>query len=74
MSYDYGSGTSCSAPVVTGVIGLWMQIYKDLFLNQNLNAASAKTLMVHSASEAGNVGPDPWFGWGYINAQKVQNY
>lgn len=70
VSYDYGSGTSYSAPVVTGVIGLWMQIYKDLFLNQNLNAASAKTLMVHSASEAGNVGPDAWFGWGYINAQK----
>lgn len=69
-SYDYGSGTSYSAPVVTGVIGLWTQIYKDLFAGQLLNAASAKTLMVHSASEAGNVGPDPWFGWGYINAKK----
>ncbi|MBK1896098.1 S8 family serine peptidase [Chryseobacterium paridis] len=68
--YDYGSGTSYSAPVVTGVIGLWTQIYKDLFANQLLNAASAKTLMIHSASEAGNVGPDPWFGWGYINAKK----
>ncbi|WP_261511658.1 S8 family peptidase [Chryseobacterium paludis] len=70
VKYDYGSGTSYSAPVVTGVIGLWTQIYKDLFSNQLLNAASAKTLMVHSASEAGNVGPDPWFGWGYINARK----
>ncbi len=69
-SYEYGSGTSYSAPVVTGVIGLWMQISKDLFSGQSLNAASAKTLMVHSASEAGNVGPDPWFGWGYINAKK----
>ncbi|MDQ1097858.1 MULTISPECIES: S8 family peptidase [Chryseobacterium] len=69
-TYDYGSGTSYSAPVVTGVIGLWMQISKDLFSGQSLNAASAKTLMVHSASEAGNIGPDPWFGWGYINAKK----
>jgi hypothetical protein len=68
--FDFGSGTSYSAPVVTGVIGLWTQIYKELFANQLLNAASAKTLMVHSASEAGNVGPDPWFGWGYINAKK----
>ncbi|KFF03608.1 S8 family peptidase [Chryseobacterium luteum] len=68
--YSYGSGTSYSAPVVTGVIGLWTQINKDLFSNQLLNAASAKTLMIHSASEAGNVGPDPWFGWGYINAKK----
>ncbi|MFP3598090.1 S8 family peptidase [Chryseobacterium sp. SIMBA_029] len=70
ISYDYGSGTSYSAPVVTGVIGLWTQINKDLFSNQVLNASSAKTLMIHSASEAGNIGPDPLFGWGYINAKK----
>lgn len=69
-TYSYGSGTSYSAPVVTGVIGLWTQVNKELFSNQLLNAASAKTLMIHSASEAGNVGPDPWFGWGYINAKK----
>lgn len=65
-----GSGTSYSAPIVSGIIGLWMQIYKQLFPNLELNAASAKTLMVHSASEAGTVGPDPWNGWGYINSKK----
>ncbi|PWN66461.1 S8 family peptidase [Chryseobacterium oncorhynchi] len=65
-----GSGTSYSAPVVTGIIGLWTQINKQLFDNTELKAASAKTLMIHSASEAGNVGPDPHFGWGFINAKK----
>lgn len=65
-----GNGTSFSAPVVTGIIGLWTQINKQLFNNAELNASSAKTLMIHSASEAGNVGPDPHFGWGFINAQK----
>jgi hypothetical protein len=65
-----GSGTSYSAPIVSGIIALWMQIYKQLFPNLELNAASAKTLMVHSASEAGTVGPDPWNGWGYINSKK----
>lgn len=65
-----GSGTSFSAPVVTGIIGLWTQINKQLFNNALLNAASAKVLTVHSASEAGNVGPDPHFGWGFINAKK----
>lgn len=65
-----GSGTSFSAPVITGVIGLWTQINKQLFAGAELNAASAKVLTVHSASEAGNVGPDPWFGWGFINAKK----
>lgn len=68
-SITIGSGTSYSAPIVTGVIGLWEQINKQLF-NTELNAASAKTLMIHSAAEAGNIGPDPWFGWGYIDAKK----
>lgn len=65
-----GSGTSFSAPIVTGIIGLWTQINKQLFNNALLNASSAKVLTIHSASEAGNVGPDPWFGWGFINAKK----
>ncbi|WP_027378283.1 S8 family peptidase [Chryseobacterium daeguense] len=65
-----GSGTSYSGPIVTGIIGVWMQVYKQLFPTLELNAASAKTLMIHSASEAGTVGPDPWNGWGYINSKK----
>lgn len=65
-----GSGTSFSAPIVTGIIGLWTQINKQLFSNALLNASSAKVLTIHSASEAGNIGPDPQFGWGFINAKK----
>lgn len=65
-----GSGTSFSAPIVTGIIGLWTQINKQLFNNALLSASSAKVLTIHSASEAGNIGPDPQFGWGFINAQK----
>ncbi|QCX53825.1 S8 family peptidase [Elizabethkingia sp. JS20170427COW] len=65
-----GSGTSYSAPIVTGIIGLWMQINKQLFNGEELNASTAKTLMVHSAAEAGNIGPDPHFGWGFIDAKK----
>lgn len=65
-----GSGTSFSAPIVTGIIGLWTQINKQLFNNALLNASSAKVLTIHSASEAGNIGPDPHFGWGFINAKK----
>ncbi|MDR2238477.1 MAG: S8 family peptidase [Chryseobacterium sp.] len=65
-----GSGTSFSAPIVTGIIGLWTQINKQLFNNAILNAASAKVLTIHSAAEAGNIGPDPHFGWGFIDAKK----
>ena len=69
-SYQKGNGTSYSAPQVTGIIGLWSQIYQSLFAGQKLNAASAKNLLIHTAQEAGNVGPDVWYGWGFVDAKK----
>lgn len=69
-SWAMGDGTSFSAPQVTGIIGLWLQIHKDLFSGKMLNAASAKALLIHSAQEAGNKGPDAWFGWGFADAKK----
>lgn len=69
--YTQGSGTSYSAPNVTGIIGLWNTIYSSLFNHQNLNAAKAKTLLLHSAQEAGyHPGPDAWYGWGFADAKK----
>ncbi|WP_018674635.1 S8 family peptidase [Riemerella columbina] len=68
--WGMGDGTSFSAPQVTGIIGLWSQIYKDLFQGSELNAASAKALLIHSAQDAGNVGPDVWYGWGFADAKK----
>lgn len=67
-TYSDGSGTSFSGPVVTGIIGLWTQISQEL-LGKPLNAATAKTLVVHSAKEAGNKGPDAWYGWGFADAK-----
>lgn len=71
QTYSYGNGTSFSAPQVTGIIGLWNEAHKTLFNNTLLNAATAKTLLVHSAAEAGTTtGPDAHFGWGFVDAKK----
>lgn len=68
--WGQGPGTSFASPMVMGIIGLWSQIHKDLF-GSALNASTAKTLMAHSAHEAGtSPGPDVVFGWGYIDAQR----
>ena len=69
-TYNIGNGTSFSAPQVTGILGLWSQIYQSLFAGQKLNAASAKNLLIHTAQEAGNIGPDVWYGWGFVDAKK----
>lgn len=64
------NGTSFSAPQVTGVIGLWEEAHRSLFNGESLNATSAKNLLIHSALEAGNIGPDVWYGWGFADAKK----
>lgn len=70
--YGYSSGTSMSSPGVTGTLLLVQQHYGMLHDEEFMNAATLKGLMSHTADEAGQYdGPDPRFGWGLINAEKM---
>ena len=72
---DYGnkSGTSMSAPAVTGAIGLLTQHWRNLTSpTAVLRSATNKALLIHTADEAGpNPGPDYQFGWGLVNIRKA---
>lgn len=74
ISYTSGSGTSFSAPKVTGIIGQITQLKRNL-INDNqfyYFADETKALIIHSAMEAGDHdGPDNWFGWGMVDAKKA---
>ena len=71
-SYGNSSGTSMSSPGVTGTLLLVQQYYGNLHDEEFMNAATLKGLMSHTADEAGQYdGPDPKFGWGLINAEKM---
>ncbi len=66
------SGTSYATPAVTGVATLLQQYYKTK--NQNyMTAATLKGLLLHTADDAGNKGPDYQFGWGIVNAEVAAN-
>jgi hypothetical protein len=67
-AYATYSGTSMSAPSVTGSIALLLQHQKNLHGTQRLRASTIKALLLHTADEAGPApGPDFMHGWGLMN-------
>lgn len=71
-SYATLSGTSMAAPNVTGTLLLLQQYYNQL-KGSYMRASTLKGLACHTADDAGNVGPDPIFGWGLLNARDAAN-
>lgn len=64
------TGTSMAAPNVTGTL-LLLQQHQNNLTNSFMKAATLKGLACHTADDAGEVGPDPYFGWGLLNAKKA---
>ncbi|MES2747696.1 MAG: S8 family serine peptidase [Bacteroidota bacterium] len=64
------SGTSMSSPNVAGTLILLQQHYKNL-TNNFMRSATLKGLACHTADDEGEIGPDPIWGWGLLNAKKA---
>lgn len=68
-SYGTYSGTSMATPNATGSAALLIQHYGNLFPSQAMRASSLKGLLIHTADDRGNAGPDYKYGWGMVNAK-----
>ncbi|AYN04755.1 S8 family serine peptidase [Flavobacterium sp. 140616W15] len=62
-------GTSNSTALVTGIITLMKQHYKTIN-NTSLSNALTKAILINSAKDLGNIGPDFSYGYGNVNANK----
>jgi len=62
------SGTSMATPNAAGSAALIQQLYTKTF-GQRPRASLLKALLIHTADDLGNPGPDYKFGWGLINAK-----
>jgi hypothetical protein len=67
-SYGNATGTSMASPNVTGTLLLLQQHYKNK-TGGFMRAATLKGLALHTADDAGPVGPDAVYGWGLLNAK-----
>lgn len=65
-AYASYQGTSMSSPNATGTAGLLIEEFRRLF-GYNMRASTLKGLLIHTATDLGNAGPDYKNGWGLIN-------
>ena len=68
--YAIYSGTSMATPNVAGSLLLLQQLSSQLF-GKYMRAATLKGLVIHTASDLGNSGPDYKYGWGLLDAEKA---
>lgn len=67
-SYDDVSGTSFSAPSVSGSLALVQELYERIHgTDDPLLASSLKGIAIHTANDIGLAGPDYTFGWGLFS-------
>ncbi|MEI8244006.1 MAG: S8 family serine peptidase, partial [bacterium] len=68
-SYGWMSGTSMATPNVCGSAVLLTDYYGVLFPGQYMRASTLKGLIIHTADDLGNAGPDYKYGWGLMNTK-----
>lgn len=66
-SYASANGTSMSGPMVSGSVGLLLEHQQNLHPGEVLKASTIKGLILTTATDLGNPGPDYSFGWGLMN-------
>ena len=68
--YAYATGTSMATPSLTGSANLIQSYYLQRF-GSRLLGASLKALLIHTADDLGNEGPDYINGWGLVNVHEA---
>ena len=71
-SYGSKGGTSMATPAVTGTMALLTERYKQLYPNQNPEAAFLKALVCNTADDLGLPNADFTYGFGRLNGRKAR--
>lgn len=72
-SYARDCGTSYAAPAVSGISALLIQQYRNIYGGIDPWPSTVKALLIHTAVDLGNPGPDYAFGYGRVDAQAAMD-
>ncbi len=68
--YTVKCGTSMASPAVAGGIALMLQHYRDIYnTTGNFWPSTAKAILMQTADDFGNAGPDYQWGYGQVDIQ-----
>ncbi len=70
-TYCTSGGTSMAAPAVSGVAALLVQDYRRTHGDASPAPSTVKALLLHTATDLNNTGPDFTTGYGLINATRA---
>ncbi|MCH8554940.1 MAG: S8 family serine peptidase, partial [Schleiferiaceae bacterium] len=69
--YTTKTGTSMSCPGVSGSLSLIYQAYKQMHNGEDPDAGLAKAILLNTADDMGNAGPDFIFGFGKMHVARA---
>jgi predicted outer membrane repeat protein len=70
--YDVMQGTSMASPAVAGSLALMLQQYRTTYATTgNFWPSTAKALLMQTADDRGNAGPDYQWGYGQVRIQQA---
>lgn len=67
--YYYSSGTSMASPNACGSAALLVEFYRNQTSGGAMRASTLKGLIIHTADDLGQPGPDYQYGWGLMNTK-----
>jgi hypothetical protein len=76
-AFEGACGTSMAAPAASGVVALMIEQWRNLGyggVNDRPLPALVKALLIHTARDLGQAGPDYIYGFGEIDAQAVIDF
>ncbi len=68
--YSPGGGTSAASPSIAGVTTQLIHAYQSIY-GELPQTGLIKAIMLNTANDLGNPGPDFFYGWGHVNALRA---